>query len=756
MNVKEWLGENNQLGIDIYEKKYQYENETFNEWLDRVSGGNKDVKREIIAKRFLFGGRILANRGLSKHGIKITYSNCYVVPPPEDSIESIYDTASKLARTFSYGGGVGIDISKLAPRGAKVHNAAKKTSGAVSFMDLFSMTTDLIGMAGRRGALMLSISCDHPDLEEFISVKSDLDKVTKANISIRITDEFMKAVADDSDYDLEFVREETGEEIRKTVKAKEVFHKIAEMNWDMAEPGMLFWDTIQNWNLLSNYPDFEYAGVNPCAEQPLPAGGSCLLGSINLSEFIVNPYTENAVFDFDQFAKTVGIAVKALNEVLDEGLPLHPLEIQRQTVRDWRQIGLGVFGIADMLIKCGIKYGSPESLKLCREIAELMAKKAILTSNELAITDGAFPKCDPKKIVKTPFFQQFADGITEPLIEDFGLRNSQLLTIAPTGSLSSMLQVSGGIEPYFARSWQRKTESLHGEDVYYTERPKAIQELMDLKGLKSDEELPDYIVTSEEIHPKHRIDMQSTWQRFIDASISSTLNLPNSATVEEVEDIYRYAWLEGLKGITIYRDGCRRSGILTTTKDDEEQSYTQQLERGDIICADDDVVGKKRKLTTGCGSLHCIACFDPVNGDLLETYLSKGSTGGCNNFMIGLSRMISTSARAGVSIDVIVDQLLSCGVCPSYAVRTATKQDTSKGACCPTAVAYALKDMWNEMQYELGIDCGEDTLLANVRPQSFERKNPEPTDTQCPECGEKLTFEGGCNICKSCGWSKCE
>ena len=265
MNVKDWLGEDNQLGLDIWEKKYRYNNESFDEWLDRVSGGNKDIRQLIVDKKFLFGGRILSNRGLSKFGLKTTLSNCYVISPPEDSIESIFECASKLARTYSYGGGCGIDISNLAPRGAKVRNTAKETSGSVSFMDLYSLVTGLIGQNGRRGALMISISCDHPDIEEFIEIKNDLDRVTKANISIRITDKFMEAVVKNEDFKLTFHREETDETIEKTINARELFHKICENNWNMAEPGMLFWDRIENWNLLSEDNEFHYSGVNPCA-----------------------------------------------------------------------------------------------------------------------------------------------------------------------------------------------------------------------------------------------------------------------------------------------------------------------------------------------------------------------------------------------------------------------------------------------------------------------------------------------------------
>ena len=269
MTVQEWLGEDNKLGQDIWEKKYRFDNESFDEWLDRVSEGDDQVKQLIEEKKFLFGGRILSNRGLTKdrrkNRRKVSYSNCYVIEPPEDNIESIFDCAKKLARTYSYGGGCGIDISKLAPRGARVNNAAKETTGSVSFMDLYSLVTGLIGQSGRRGALMLSIACDHPDLEEFINIKSDLNRVTKANISIRITDKFMEAVKNKKLFTLCFTRDETGETITKEIDAYYFFHKICEMNWDYAEPGMLFWDRIENWNLLSEDEEFHYAGTNPCA-----------------------------------------------------------------------------------------------------------------------------------------------------------------------------------------------------------------------------------------------------------------------------------------------------------------------------------------------------------------------------------------------------------------------------------------------------------------------------------------------------------
>ncbi|MEF2877103.1 MAG: adenosylcobalamin-dependent ribonucleoside-diphosphate reductase [Blautia sp.] len=707
MTEKEWLGEENQLGMDIWTRKYQNKGESFEEWLERVSGGNQEMAGYIREKKFLYGGRILSNRGLNKEGRKVTYSNCYVITPPEDNIESIFDCAKKLARTYSYGGGCGIDISGLSPRGAKINNAAKETSGSVSFMDLYSMVTGLIGQNGRRGALMISLDCSHPDVPEFIELKTDLERVTKANISLRIRRDFMEAVKENKEYTLHYTRETTGEVIEKKVQARELFRKITDTNWDYAEPGALFWDRITGWSLLSNTDTFTYAGVNPCAEEPLPAGGSCLLGSINLSAFVREPFTDQAVFDFEGLKQCVKAAVKALNEVLDEGLPLHPLEEQRESVRQWRQIGLGIMGLGDALIKLGLAYGEKEAVDMCEKMGFAMADTAIAASARLAKEEGAYPMCNIEQVMEAPYFQANTTEKTRELVKKYGLRNSQLLTIAPTGTLSTMLGISGGIEPIYANYYMRKTESLHGTDVYYKVYTKIVENYMKQHKIEDDKDLPDYFVTAMTLDYRQRIDMQSAWQNHIDASISSTVNVPNSFTQEETEQLYLYAYEKGLKGITIFRDGCRRVGILNTEMKEEskEKEVTPGagLKRGEILLVTDDVVGKKRKLMTGCGSLHCIALFDPHTGALLETYLSKGSTGGCNNFMVGLSRMISISARGGISIETIVDQLNSSGSCPSYTARRVTRGDTSKGACCPMAVGNALMDMYREVQKELKV-----------------------------------------------------
>lgn len=758
MRVETWLGENNQIGLDIWHKKYQYNNESFDEWLDRISGGNAALRQLIFEKKFLFAGRILSNRGLFKEGKKVTYSNCYVLTQPEDNIESIFDCAKQLARTFSYGGGCGVDISKLSPKGAKINNAAKETSGAISFMDLYSLTTELIGQHGRRGALMISLDCHHPDVEDFITIKSDLDKITKANISIRVTNDFLRAVVNNDSFKLTFTRDETGETIEKVVKANEIFDKFAQMNWDYAEPAFLFWDRIKKYNLLGNDEEFEYAGVNPCAEEPLPAGGSCLLGAINLSEFVTNPFTNKAQFDYLKFEDAIAVAVEGLNEVLDEGLPLHPLKIQQQTVSDWRQIGLGIMGLADMLIKLGVTYGSPESLRLCEEIGKTLAFRAIAASAALGKKYGSYPKFNREKVMQSEFYQANARNFDLP-----ALRNSQLLTIAPTGTISTMLGVSGGIEPVFANYYTRKTESLHGEDVYYKIFTSIAWEYLQAHNFGEDEsKLPDYFITSQDIPYRKRIDMQSIWQRYIDASISSTVNLPNDSTVEDIKDLYIYAWKQGLKGITVYRDGCKRAGILTTsdTATKEETSLddrVQTLERGTILSVSDDLIGAKRKLNTGCGSLHFEAYFDEMTGEPMETFINVGSTGACERNLQLISRLMSLALRAGVSVEDIIDQCTSIKPCPAYVTRTVKKHDTSKGSSCASAIGYALKDLHDKItercfaDFDL-TDLSEDDIVQEI----VKNNDDKSTKVLCPECGEPLIFEGGCNVCKSCGYSKCD
>ena len=719
MELKDWGL--SQLGMDIWAKKYQNNGESFEEWLDRVSGGDKDVKQLIVDKKFLFGGRILASRGITDR--KVTYSNCYVLPQVEDSIEGIYDTAKHLARTFSYGGGVGIDISNLRPKGSPVNNAAKTTSGAVSFMDTFSQVSSVIGQAGRRGALMISMDCEHPDIGDFIDAKKNTDKLEGCNISVRTNGDF--------------------------IKNSPLMHKLAKNNWDYAEPGILYWDNINKNNLLSEYiknGEFEYAGVNPCAEEPLPAGGSCLLGAINLSEFVLSPFTDEASFDLLEFEKAVRIAVRALNDVLDEGLELHPLEIQRKTVSEWRQIGLGIMGFADMLIKMGVAYGSEESLRIIDIIGKAMNEAGLVESAYLAKEKGSFDKFDPEWILDSEFMKHMKDTLVVDMICDYGLRNSQLFTIAPTGTISTMLGVSGGVEPLFDIEYYRTTKSLHGEDKTYKVVTPIVKQCVRAKGTSGKISLKE-IQWSKTINPFNRVDVQAQWQIYIDASISSTVNLPKKTTVEEVEELYRYAYDTGCKGLTIFRDGCARTAILNSGSAKEEpKEKVVEDKRLDTIMpitrADmgDRLEGATYVRTTACGKLY-ITINTNDKGELVEVFIDPSKSGGCLANVEVIGRLCSSMLRAGVAVEAVIDS--AKGVKCSSCARSKKKVD---GLSCGDIVAKAIETEYNYRKSK------KNTKKVEKITEKVE-KNEEKA--KCPECGTELSFTGGCNVCPSCGWSKC-
>lgn len=625
-------------------------------------------------------------------------------------------------------------------------------------------------------ATMISLDCRHPDLEEFINLKTNLDICTKANISVRVSDEFMQAVITDRDWTLVFSTEH--ETIIKKVRARDIFMLLAKRNWEMAEPGILYWDTITRYNML-NTSNFNYAGVNPCAEEPLPAGGSCLLGSLNLSEFVVDAFHDNCHIDYDALEKAVAVSVQGLNQVLMEGMELHPLKIQRDSVYDWRQIGLGTMGLGDCLIKLGLTYGSKESTEFIDKLFKFIATTAVETSLQLAKFEGCFPMCDRKALVQSEFIKALdLPENTLKEIEHYGLFNSQLLTCAPTGSTATMLGVSTGVEPNFAFSYTRRTVSLNKEETYYQVDSDIVKQYKEVWGECDNKELPEFFIASHQVDPYNRLKVQAALQKWIDASISSTLNLKEETTVEEVFNIYVEAWKLGLKGITIWRDNCQRQGILSTEKKEEPKkeevspkienkelqiANPHELKRGEVIKTSNNWLGLKRTLMTGCGSLHVNAYFDKDSGELRELYLSKGSTGGCQHYMIGLSRMISLAARGGLSVESILDQLKSCGSCSSYAVRSATKKDTSKGSCCPVAVGNALKDMYEEIQYYICECKGNRPIFADFLKYDNTPEKPkviEPTTVildECPNCHEKtLSHIGGCLQCPSCGYSKCD
>ena len=753
MIEQEWLN-NNDLSLAIYNKKYRNNDESFDDFLDRISAKNNSIKKLIVDKKFIFGGRILSNRGVI--GKTTSLSNCYVLNPPEDNLESIFNCASQMARTFSYGGGVGIDISNLRPKGSKVHNAAKESTGAVSFMDIFSQVTGTISQAGRRGALMISININHPDVEEFINCKTDLERVKFANISVRVNDDFMKAVENNEDYILHWPCEMTinkkeadaleynkltlvettaGSVYLKKVKAKDLFSKLAYNNWDYAEPGMLFWDNISNYNIVANDKDFCYAGTNPCAEEPLPAGGACLLGSLNLSEFVLFPFTNKARIDWDSLEEAVRLSIRALNQVLIEGATLHPLQIQKDSCLQWHQIGLGTMGLADMLIKLCIRYGSKESLDIINKVYASIAVESVLESLDMAKEYGCYPNCKKKLLTESPFIKHL--NLSEKTLQDlkkYGLYNSQLLTCAPTGSIGTMLGCSTGVEPQFALRYTRRTQSLEGKDTYFQVNAKIVDDYIKVVG---NDNLPDYFVSSADINPLDRIKVQAALQHWIDASISSTVNLPKETTVEQVADIYMNAWKNGLKGITIYRSGCKREAILSTDIKLAEIPTTKAPKRPKDLPADFYIINSKGKQY-----VVLVGLFNDKPYEVFAYELNiKLNIPSHRGIITKKSKMNYVFTSEHIQIDKLqlanenveekantlyTSMLLRHGVDIKYIIKTAKKVNDNI-----TSFSSAL--------------C---RVLAKYMPN-------EITGEKCPECGGDLINEGGCVHCKDCGWSRC-
>lgn len=755
VTVEQWLGKDNKIGIDIWHKKYQYNNENFEEWLDRVSAGDQELRKLIVEKKFLMGGRTLANRGTDSTG---SLFNCYSRGYVEDDYSDIMDAAKDIGVTFKAQGGQGISLTKLRPKGTPIKKEYF-SDGIVPFMKIFNEVTAGTSQGGaRKGALMLSIDARHKEAETFIKIKSKDGEIEKANLSLEIDDEFMRAV--EKYYDtgevviLHEKRNYAGHEVEYDVTPINIFNMLVDNCYDWADPACLFVNRFRNYNLMQYDDEYEIETCNPCGEQPLPKHGACCLSSLNLSEFVVNPYTPTAHLNTEDFLHAIDVGIRTLDKLIDENYNRHPLQQQRDMSYNYRNIGLGIFGYATALMKLGLKYGSNEAIEFTDDVFSLLFKRAVFASNNLAKELGTYPKYKEcvfdSDIIKKHFTPDEIDGLKK-----HGLRNCSLISIAPNGSLATLLGESGGCEPEFALKYTRRTVGMtDGEDTYYDVYCKAAKEYMDANHTDI---LPDYFVGSADIPWQNRVLTQAAMQNHVDTAISSTVNMPNSATKEDIAHMYLLAWSTGCKGITMFRDGCKRLGILTTDNSDKytdkNDTQTYELPRGAIIECSSDLVGKKRKLTTGCGSLHVLAFFDPYDGSLQEAYFNKGSTGGCANFMTGLSRTVSLLCRAGVDIMTIKDQLDSTGACPSYAARTATRHDTSKGSCCPMAIGNALVDMYKEMQQDIGDNEEENSADAIIsKPTQVQRIE---SNDKCPECGSVLEHVGGCDLCKNCGFTHC-
>ena len=682
------------------------------------------VESLLASGTFFFGGRTMYLAG-RKNEINAAGSNCYVVPIEDDTIEAIYEANKHMARIFSKGGGVGTDISILRPRNAKVNNAAKSSTGAVSFLDLFNETGNVISQHGRRGATMVSIDCSHPDIEELLDTKMKGDRLQSMNVSIKFTDEFMTAVDCDKPYTLKFDVKSTGEHIEKTIKAREFFKKFCECQWNWGDPGALFIDEFNDYNMLSGYDNFRILTTNPCAELPLGAWGSCNLGSINLAKF-VDMYTGK--FCWGSFIDTVHVAVRALNDALDYSYDKQPYEENRKYIRDWRPIGLGVFGYADMLVELGLKYGSEEALEFTRRLFHCLTNEAVKASAFLCQDYfNTFGEYDYDKTADSKFFQSLDDD-TKKCVEEYGLLNGQLISIAPTGSISLLAgRYTGGCEPIYKLYYERTTHKLEEQGKTFRVFSHSIEDLLARNELSMDTSAEDikkmfpYVIESHDVEPIQRVLTQATMQKYVDNSISSTVNLPESATPDDIFAIYDAAWQTGCKGITVFRDNCARGNILGLSKKEEKPTILHDSlkpeRRGDIGT----LVGKTYTQVMGDGTKLYIT-VNWKDDKLFEIFVNSERH---KDEVDGITRLISLSMRCGVSIDAIIKQLFKLNA-------------DSVGF----AVGMTLNDAYTLDSHE--------PIIQEVEVEDRQR------DMECPECHSKnVKLSGHCWQCDSCGASGC-
>ncbi len=647
-------------------------------------------------------------------------SACFVLPI-DDSIESIFEAIQHTAMIHKSGGGTGFSFSRIRPRGDRVKSTQGIASGPISFMTIFDVATETVKQGGtRRGANMAILRVDHPDIEEFITTKTRIDRLNNFNISVALTEKFMEAVERGEDYAL--VNPRTGKEVR-WISASAVFDKIVESAWSSGEPGIVFLDRINRTNPTPDLGQIE--STNPCGEQPLLPYESCNLGSINLGKFV-----KDGEIDYPALKETVWQAVHFLDNVIDANkFPLE--EIRNMTLRT-RKIGLGIMGFADLLICLGIPYNSDRAVSLAGELMSFMDKESKAASAELAKKRGNFPayKGSIYDSPKTPF-----------------MRNATTTTIAPTGTISIIAGASSGIEPLFAISYIRRvmdgTELVETHPLFVKAMEAAgkysdalMEEIAGVGSVQGLDDVPEDLkrifVTSMDVSPEDHIAIQAAFQRDIDNAVSKTINFPDDATRDSIRSAYLLAWNQGLKGITIYRSGSRPVQVLSLKKEregtDAAEAIMQVGTNGKIAPRPRPLKthGITERVRTGCGNLYVTVNWD--DKDICEVFAQMGKTGGCAACQIEAeSRLISLALRSGIRVQSIVAQL--AGIRCPFPIWYEGVQILS----CPDAIA---------------------KVLASASGIEIEKRNP--AFMNCPECGAVLESEGGCFLCRSCGFSKCD
>lgn len=746
----------------------------------RVAAGIASVEepkvRKIWEKKFydamedfklVPGGRILSGAGT---GYKVTYYNCFVLPSPKDSREGILETLKQMVEIMARGGGVGINLSSLRPRGARVKKVNGFSSGPCNWAELFSVATkDIIQQGGtRRGALMLMLWDWHPDIEEFITVKRDLSRINGANLSVCVSDKFMDAVKKDKDWQLIFPDtsdkdydakwdsyiddwQKAGKKVKvhKTVKARKLWDLICEAAWASAEPGLVFMERYNKW--FNNWYFNKINCVNPCGEEGLPAWGVCNLTSINLAALV----NQNGKMNYKILADLAKVGVRFQDDIVDADAYVFP-EIRQVQQKGERRIGLGTMGLGDALIKMKVRYGSAASLKIVDKIYKIIRDAAYESSIEIAREKGPFPPFDAKKHLKGYFIKQLPKKIRQGITK-WGIRNSVILQQAPTGSTSLLAGVSSGIEPVYEFSFIRR-DRLGVHTLYH--------HLFDeWKKLHPNDPTPNYFVSANDLTPEDHVRVQATIQKYVDASISKTVNAPKIHTVEDVKKLYTLAYELGCKGITYMREGSR-PGVLERVSEQKDESKTETAAKKELPTNGETtpeitprpmiVQGATYQIDTPVGAAFVTINTNSTN-EPLELFLNVGKAGSDVTAMAeAVGRLASLVLRMQSKVPPserakqIFDQLIGIG--GSKSLGFGEKRVRS----LPDALAKVLA---MHLGFKIKNGNGATTQLPANPTVAVLSQQALPTKSEydlCPSCGEAaLAYEEGCMKCYSCGHSEC-
>lgn len=788
-----------ELAANVFATKYALKDKNGNYLEKTPTDMHKRLAKEFARVEKKFGGkRILSEKkifeyldrfryivpqgspmmGIGNNHINVSLSNCVVVDSPKDTISSIIDSGKELANLFKRRCGVGLDISDLRPEGTPVSNSAGTTTGAWSFADFYSYICRMIGQNNRRGALMISMDIRHPDIFKFVTMKNDLKKVTGANVSVKITDDFMEAVSKDKEFVLRFPVESDNPKFTNTIKAKDLWETIINSATQYAEPGLLMWDNIIKYMPAESYADvgFKTISTNPCSEIPLSAYDSCRLISVCLKHFVKDKFTNKAYFDFEQFNEVVSVAQRLSDDLIE--LEIEKLE-NIMTVADtedekilWnnlltackngRRTGLGTHGLADALACLCLRYDSDEAVRIVDKIYESLKIASYKESVELAKERGPFPVWDWRKEKNNQFIKSLPESLRKEIAEN-GRRNIANLTNAPTGSVSIESQSSSGLEPVFRNFYIRRKKRNHNEEPLSTDFIDEIgdhwqefkvyhhnvKEYLDYNKLDASAKLPEYFVESDNIDWLRRVEIQSTIQKHIDHAISSTINLPKGTNPEVVGNIYFEGWRRGLKGITVYVDGSRSGVLVTETKKETKFNHRDAPKRPqDVPCNIHNVTIKGEKWTILVGLMdgkpyevfgglsNYIEIPKQYTTGIISKHSSSTKTKSRYDLYFGEGGIVKDITRV---FDNVANQVHTRMI--SLALR--------HGAKPSFLVEQLLKDPDNDLT-------SFSKVLSRVLKKYIEDGTKVTSDKNCPTCGaDALVYQEGCVTCSVCGYSKC-